>query len=62
MAEHVGDHAGSEGEAWACSDGELLGAATAAQLVLDDFQGKRGTLNRAAEFLRVCLLTDVVNL
>ena len=32
------------------------------ELVLDDLEAKRGALRRAAGFLRVCLLTDVVDL
>eukprot|EP01043_Picozoa_sp_COSAG02_P034009 COSAG02_NODE_2354_length_9081_cov_4.549544_3_plen_754_part_00 len=32
------------------------------ELVLDDLQAKRSALIRAAEFLRVCLLTDVLDL
>ena len=32
------------------------------ELVLDDLQAKRGALSRAAEFLRVILLSDVVDL
>ena len=63
---------GSAHDTFACADQchEPAHMASAAEspsypeyeLVLDDLQAKRGALSRAADFLRVCLLTDVLDL